>query len=83
MLKDKLPLVLINTLLLHIPLFALTEGQKDRQRPNTLAARGLEEFFFFTSCAVVSVFWLWREIGFGFTYLRTLLNKLFFELTFI
>jgi hypothetical protein len=26
----------------------------------TLAARGLEELF--SSCAVVSVFWLWREL---------------------
>ncbi len=28
-LKEKLPFVLINTLLLHIPLLALTDGQKD------------------------------------------------------
>jgi hypothetical protein len=35
---------------------------------NTLAARGLEELF--SSCAAVSVFWFWQEIGFGFTYLR-------------
>jgi hypothetical protein len=34
---------------------------------NTLAARGLEELF--SSCAVVSVFWLWREIVLGVTYL--------------
>ncbi len=26
--------------------------------------------------------WFWREIGFGFTYLRTLLNKLFYKLIF-
>jgi hypothetical protein len=39
----------------------------------TLAARD-----FFSSCAVVLCqFLFWREIGFGFTYLRTLLNKLF------
>ncbi len=30
---------------------------------NTLAAHGLEELF--SSCAVVSVFWFWWEIGFG------------------
>jgi hypothetical protein len=35
---------------------------------NTLAARGLEELF--SSSAVVSVFYFWREIGFGVTYLR-------------
>ncbi len=34
----------------------------------TLAARGLEEFF--SSCAVVSVFLLWPEIGFGITYVH-------------
>ncbi len=31
-LKEKIPFVLINTLLLHIPLLALTHGQNDRQR---------------------------------------------------
>jgi hypothetical protein len=35
---------------------------------NTLAAHGLEELF--SSCAVVSVFWFWQEIGVGVTYLR-------------
>ena len=53
-LKEKLPIFLINTLLLHIPLVALTHRQNDRRRTNTLAARGLEELFF--KCAVVSVF---------------------------
>jgi hypothetical protein len=33
----------------------------------TLAARGLEEPFF-QLCCCVSVFWFWREIGFGVTY---------------
>jgi hypothetical protein len=32
MLKEKLPFDLINTLLLHIPLSALTHGQNDGQR---------------------------------------------------
>jgi hypothetical protein len=32
MLKEKLPFVLINTLLLHIPLLALTDRQNDRWR---------------------------------------------------
>ncbi len=37
---------LVNTLLLFIPLLTLNNWQKDRQRPNTLAAHGLEELFF-------------------------------------
>ncbi len=32
MLKEKLPIFLINTLLLHIPFLALTDGQNDGQR---------------------------------------------------
>jgi hypothetical protein len=42
MLKEKLLIFLISTLLLHIPLSALTDGQNDRGT-KTLAARGLEE----------------------------------------
>jgi hypothetical protein len=53
MLKEKLPIFLINTLLLYIPLLALTDRRNDRGT-NTLAARELEELF--SSCAVVSVF---------------------------
>jgi hypothetical protein len=53
MLKEKLPIFLINTLLLHIPLLALKDGLNDREMV-TLPARGLEELF--SSCAVVSVF---------------------------
>ncbi len=34
-----------------------------------LTARGLDALF--SSCAVVSVFWFWREIVFGVTYLLT------------
>jgi hypothetical protein len=34
----------------------------------TLAVRGLEEPFF-QLCGCVSVFWFWREIGFGVTYI--------------
>jgi hypothetical protein len=44
MLKEKLPIFLINTLLLHIPLLALTDGQNERET-NKLAGRGLEELF--------------------------------------
>ncbi len=47
-------LFLINTLLLYIPLLALTDRQADRES-NTLALRGLEEPFFISSCAIVSV----------------------------
>jgi hypothetical protein len=47
-----------------LPLLAAGEGYRDHQ---TLAAHGLEELF--SSCAVVSVFWLWREIVLGVTYL--------------
>jgi hypothetical protein len=53
----------------------ITDGEM-----NTLAVRGLEELFFQLCCCVSFLFW--REIGFGFTYLRTLLNKLFYELIF-
>jgi hypothetical protein len=73
-LNGKLPIFLINTLLLHIPLLALTDRWNYRGT-NTLAARGLEELFFQLCCFVS--FWFWREIDFGFTYLRTLLNNLF------
>jgi hypothetical protein len=49
----------------YSPTDRMTDGET-----NTLAARGLEELF--SSCAVVSVFWFWGEIGFGvtITYLR-------------
>jgi hypothetical protein len=53
MLKEKLPIFLINTLLLYIPLLAFTHRQNDGEM-NTLAACGLENVF--SSCAVVSVF---------------------------
>ncbi len=52
----------MNTLLLYIPLFALTDRQNHRET-NTLAARGLEDLFF-KLCWCVS-FWFWQEIGFG------------------
>ncbi len=65
MLKEKLLIILINTLLLYIPLLALTDGQNYRET-NTLATRGLEEPFFQLCCCVS--FWFCREIGFCFTY---------------
>ncbi len=48
-------LVLINTLLLYIPLLALTDRQTDGDS-NTVALRGLEDPFFISSCAIMSVF---------------------------
>ncbi len=63
--KRKLPIIRINTLLLHIPLLALTDRRNYRET-NTLAARGLEELIFQLCCCVS--FWFWREIGFGFIY---------------
>ncbi len=48
-LKEKLPIFLIITLLLHIPLLALTDRRNYRQA-NTLAAHGLEEPFFQLCC---------------------------------
>ncbi len=50
--KEKLPIFLTNTLLLHIPLLALTDRRNDRRRMNTLAARGLENLFFQLRCCV-------------------------------
>ncbi len=75
----KLPIFLVNTLLLYIPLLALTHGQKKGQR-NELILFGLGNQkklvppgytccawagrTFFQLCCRVS-FWFWREIGFG------------------
>jgi hypothetical protein len=63
-LKEKLRFFLINTLLLYIPLLALTDRITDRES-NTLATRGLEEPYF-QLCCCASI-WFWWEIGFGFT----------------
>ena len=65
MLKEKLPIFLINTFLLNIPLLALTDRRNYRES-NTLAMHGLEEPFFQLCCCVSFLFW--REIGFGFIY---------------
>ncbi len=67
---------LVNTLLLYIPLLTLTDRITDRET-HTLALCGLEKLFF-QLCWCVS-FWFWREIGFGFTYLRMLLNNIFWN----
>ncbi len=53
---------------------------RQQRRQWTIAARGLEELLFQLCCCVSFLFW--GEISFGFTYLRTLLNKLFYKLIF-
>ncbi len=68
-LKKKLPIFLINTLLLHIHLLALTHRQNDRWR-NKYTGCTWAGGLFFQLCCCVS-FWFWREIGFGATYLCT------------
>ncbi len=44
--KEKLPFILINTLLLHIPLLALTHGQNDGQRNKYTHCAWAEGTFF-------------------------------------
>jgi hypothetical protein len=45
MLKEKLPIVPINTLLVHIPLLALTDGWIDRRRDELILV-GLGNLWF-------------------------------------
>ncbi len=68
MLKEKLPFVLINTLLLYIPLLALTHRQTELQTAERIHSLHVGWRNLFSSCAVVSDFWFWWEIGFGVTY---------------
>ena len=56
---------LVNTLLLHIPLLTLTDGQRNKYTRCTWAGGT-----FFQLCCCVN-FWFWWEICFGFTYLCT------------
>jgi hypothetical protein len=70
MLKEKLPFIFINTHLLHIPLLALTDGRTELQMEEQIHLLHVGWRNFFSICAVVSVFWFWREIDFGVTYLR-------------
>jgi hypothetical protein len=58
-LKEKLPFVLINTLLLHIPLLALTDRWTELQMEERIHSLRVGWRNFFSSCAAVSVF------GFG------------------
>jgi hypothetical protein len=52
--ERKIIVVLTNTLLLHIPLLALTDGQNDGQRDKYTRCAWAGGSF--SSCAVVSVF---------------------------
>ncbi len=67
--KEKSPFVLINTLLLNIPLSALTHGRMELQTEEQIHSLCMGWRNFFSSCAVVLVFQLWREIILGVTYL--------------
>jgi hypothetical protein len=59
-LKEKLPIFLINTLLLHIPLLAITHrqnyGETDRISEERIHSLRVGWRNLFSSCAVVSVF---------------------------
>jgi hypothetical protein len=70
-LKEKLPIFLINTLLLHIPLLALTDRRNDRRR-NKYTCCAWAGVTFFPVVLLCQFFGFWREIGFGVTYLRIL-----------
>ncbi len=56
-LKEKLPFVLINTLLLRIPLLALIDRQTELRTEEQIHFLRVGWRNFFSSCAVVSVFW--------------------------
>jgi hypothetical protein len=56
MLIEKLPFILVNTLLLHIPLLALTDTQTEWQTEEQTLSLRMGWRNFFSSCAVVSVF---------------------------
>ncbi len=68
-LKEKLPFLLRNTLLLHIPLLALTDRWTEWLTEEQIHSLRVGWRNFFSSCAVVSVLQLWREIVLGVTYL--------------
>jgi hypothetical protein len=67
MLKEKITVFLINTLLLHMPLLALTDGQNDRQRDkytHCVWAGGI----FLPVVLLCQFFGFLQGIGFGVTY---------------
>ncbi len=65
--EKKLPIFLINTLLLYIPLLALTDGQNDRQRDEYTCYAWTGGTFFQLCCCVN--FLVVAEIVLGDTYL--------------
>ncbi len=74
--KRKIKFILINTLLLHIPLLALTDGRRNKY---TRCAWAGGPFF---PVVLLCQFFVLAGIVFGPTYLHTLLNTLFYELIF-
>jgi hypothetical protein len=58
------------TLILHIPLLALTDRQTEWKTETQihLLCVGWRNFFPVVLLVVLSVFWFWWEIGFGVTY---------------
>jgi hypothetical protein len=58
MLKEKLPFVLINTLLLHIPVLALIHGRTELRTETQIHPLRVGWRNFFSSCAAVSVFFV-------------------------
>jgi hypothetical protein len=68
-LKEKLPFVLINNLLLHIPLLAHTDGQMERQTEKQIHSLRVGWRNFLPVVLLCQFFGFWREIGFGVTYL--------------
>jgi hypothetical protein len=70
MLKEKLPFVLINTFLLHIPLLALTDGWTKllTERQIHLLRMGWRNFF--PVVLLCQFFGFGREISVGVIYLR-------------
>ncbi len=66
--KEKLPIFLIVTYLLHIPLLALTDRQNDGRKNEYTRCAWAGGTFFQLYCCVS--FWFWREIKeFGFRFL--------------
>ncbi len=72
-LKEKYPIFLVNTLLLHIPLLTLTRGWMEWRTKKRIHLLCVGWRNFFSSCAVVSVFWFLAGNRFWFyifTYLE-------------
>jgi hypothetical protein len=67
MLKDNLLICLINTLLLHIPLLALTDEWNDRWK-NKYTCCAWAGGTFFPVVLLCQFFGFWWEIGFGVNY---------------